>query len=137
MVTHQPEDSVGAILTLRQRRVARTLTLRLWHANLRLRDLQLVVGIGFASSNFLARQLTIADRIHALDAVSCIAIGNSRHFQRVKRTELSNLVEGERRIVDEPDSSCLRHEKRMSHKQVPLFARVPSRAVDVPPKFRE
>src|SRR5690606_23992200 len=56
--------------------------------------------------------------IHALDSLRRVAIGDRAHFQRVEFAELGDLVEGQRRVVHQPDGGRLRHEKRIGHGKI-------------------
>jgi hypothetical protein len=115
MVAHQPQDRVRAVLALGDRRVARALLAQFRHHVFRLRDLQLVVRIAFGLGDFLARQLAGIDRVEALDALRRFAVRDRLHLKRVQLAELGDLVEGQRRVVDEPDGGRLGHQKRVCH----------------------
>ena len=68
-----------------------------------------------ARCDLLARQLTGGDRIMALDAGRDLAVGDALHFQRVQLTEIGDLVEAERGVLDEPDGGRLGHQRRVVH----------------------
>jgi hypothetical protein len=111
MVAQQPEDGVRPILALRHRRVARRALLRLRDAHLRNGEIQLVRRILLRALDLVARELAGLDRIEALDALRRIAVGDRLHFKRVQLAECGDLLEGQRRVVDQPDRGRLGHER--------------------------
>ena len=75
-----------------------------------------MVRVGFsARGDLLARQLAGHDRVHALDALRRLAVGDRLHLERMQPAELRDLLEGERGVVDQPDGGRLGHQKRIGH----------------------
>ena len=68
------------------------------------------LGILLGGVNFLAGQLAIGDRIRAADIPGNLAVGDTLHFKRMEPAEIGDLLEGQRRVVDQPDSGRLRHQ---------------------------
>ncbi len=64
------------------------------------------LGLG----QFLAGQLTIGDRVGAADIARHFTIGNALDFEQVQATEIGDLVESERGVVNEPDGGRLGHQ---------------------------
>ena len=111
MIAHQPQNGVRAVLAARHRRIARALfRLGFGQPHLRLGDVQAVIRIGFGGGDFLAGQLSGDDRIGAFDALGGVAVGDRLHFERMQVAQLRDLVEGQRRIVDEPHGGRFRHQ---------------------------
>ncbi len=121
MLAQQPKNSVRAVLPPRYGRVFRTL-LGLDNRDLDLRfgQLQVIFRIVLSTLNFLARELARGDRVHALDAMRHVAVGDALHLEHMQVTELGDLVECERRIFNEPHGGgfghqrCARHESDLS-----------------------
>ncbi len=88
----------------------------------------MVIRIGFGVVDFFARQLTREDRIEALDSLGGIPVRNGFDLERVQFTELGDLIEGQRGILNEPNGGCLRHQRRLGHGQIPFVLRPPERA---------
>ena len=72
-----------------------------------------MIGVFFALFDFFAQKLAAGNRIHALDALGDIAIGNAFHFQLMQMAEIGDLLEGEGRVFHQPDGGGLGHEGRV------------------------
>ena len=70
-----------------------------------------LLGLG----DLLAGELAGGDRVHALDAVGDVAVGDALHFEHVQAAELGDLLEGERGVVDQPDGGRLGHQRGAVH----------------------
>ena len=128
MVAHQPEDGVRPVLALRDRRVARAAALDLRHAHLRLGNLHAVVRVGLGLLDLFARELAGEDRVGALDPLRGIAVGDRLHLERMQHAEMRDLLEGQRRVFDQPDGGRLGHERCCRQDKILLFAPRESRA---------
>ncbi len=127
MIAHQPEDGVRPVLAARHRRVARALLrLGFGQAHFRLGDVQLIVRVGFGGGDFLAGQLPGEDRIEPLDALRGVAVGDRLHFERMQVAQLRDLVERQRRILDQPHGCRFRHQGRGRHSKSPLRSARPA-----------
>jgi hypothetical protein len=69
-----------------------------------------MIMILLGSRDLLARQLAVGDRVHALDALRDVAVGDTLHFQHMQAAELGNLLEGQRGVLHQPDGSGFRHQ---------------------------
>ena len=99
--------------------------------------LPLPTQIVIAAGDFVARQLAGDDRVHALDALRRFAVGNGLHLERMQRAELRDLVEGKRRVVDQPDGGRLGHQQRVGHEQILLVRPRPGAGGGLKPPNRE
>ena len=115
VVAQQPGDGVRAVLAARDRRVAGPRARR--HRRqfvFAFRDLQPQIRVLLAALDLGAGQMARGDRVHALDPLGHIAIGDALHFKNVKTAEIRHLVKGERGVFDEPDGRRLGH-KGLNH----------------------
>ena len=69
-----------------------------------------VVGILLGGVEFLSCELAVGDRIGAADVARHFPVRDPFHFEGVQPAEISDLLEGHRGIVDEPDGGRLRHQ---------------------------
>jgi hypothetical protein len=60
--------------------------------------------------DLLARQLAVGDRVHALDALRHVAVGDALHFQHVQAAELGDLLERQGSVLHQPDGGGLGHQ---------------------------
>ena len=112
----QPGDGVGPILALRNRRIAAAPALRRRGQFCRRSgQLELGLGIGLTAFELFAGQLAVLHRVEADDANGDFTVGNAGNLERVHLAEHRDLLEGQRRVVDQPDSGRLGHERRFSH----------------------
>src|SRR5207302_3055066 len=74
--------------------------------------------------DLVAAQLPRPNRVHALDALGGVAVGDRAHLQRVHFCEIGHLIEGQRGIVDQPHGSCLRHQRCIAHGSSPGKSRL-------------
>jgi hypothetical protein len=116
VVAQQPENGVGPVLSARQRRIAgAALLLEFGQAHLGDGERQTMAAIFFAGGDFLAGQLARGDRIVALDAGRHFAVGDAFDFKGVQFAKFSDLIEGQRRIFDQPDRGRFGHQRRFAH----------------------
>jgi len=93
----------------------------------------------YASSNLnvaiWGAELAVGDGVGAADVARHFAVGDALHLQRVQPAEVSDLVEGQRGVVHQPDGGRLRHEDLGGHFSGPgnEGARPFGRAGDVVP----
>ena len=122
----------GPVLAARHRRVARTFfaaAFGLRHRDLLLGKLEPHIGIGFGLGDLLARQLPGLDRVEALDALRCVAVGDRLDLERVQLAEIRHLIEGQRGIVQQPHGGCFRHQRCCArHGKISSMLRPPVRA---------
>jgi hypothetical protein len=130
MIAHQPQDRARPLMAARHRRVARALLLGgRRQDDLALLELEAMVRVLLALLDFLAGQLSAGNRVGALDALGGVAVGDGADLQRVHLGEIGDLVEGQRGVVQQPDGSRLRHQRRVAHGKSPLcFARLSKRS---------
>jgi hypothetical protein len=69
-----------------------------------------VLGIFLGDMDLVAGELAGGDGVHALDAVSHVAIGDALHLEHVQTAELRDLLEGQGGILDQPDGGRLGHQ---------------------------
>ena len=74
-------------------------------------SLQDVAVILLAARDLLARELAGRDRVHALDALRHVAVGDALHLQHVQAAQLGDLLEGQRGVLDQPHGGCFRHQE--------------------------
>ena len=67
--------------------------------------------IGFGLVDIVLGQLVVGDRVEALDAGGDVAIRDALNFQLVHSGEIRDLLEGDGRVVHQPDGSGLRHDR--------------------------
>ena len=116
MVAQEPEDGVRPVLAARHGRVARTaLRLDLGHLDLGLGELQAIGGVLLGLGDLVAGELAGGDRVHALDAVRHVAVGDALHLEHVQAAEFGDLLEGERGVVDQPDGGRFGHQGGTVH----------------------
>ena len=116
MVAEQPQHGVRPVLPAGQRGIAgaaRLLELR--RADLRHQKMQPVVRILLRLGDLLAAELAGRNRIITLDAGRDLAVGDAFDLQRMEFAELGDLVEGQRRVLDQPYSGGLRHQRDVGH----------------------
>ncbi len=116
MVTHQPQDRARALVAARHRGVARALLLggrRQRH--LALAELEAVVHVLLAPLDLVAGELAGRDRVHALDALGGVAIGDGADLERVHLGEIGHLIESQGGIVNQPHGSRLWHQRCIAH----------------------
>src|SRR5690606_3184449 len=93
------------------RRVARpALRLDLWNLELRLGQLQPVARVCLAALDLLARELAGGDRVHALDPGCNVAVSDAFDLEQMHPAELGDLLEGKRRVLDEPHRGRFGHQ---------------------------
>ena len=94
MIADQPKDSVRPVLPARHRGVARSaLVLLFRHPHLAVGELQAKIFVLFGVLDFFARELAGLDRVHPLDALRGIAIGDRLYLERMQFAEFRDLVE--------------------------------------------
>ena len=121
MVAHQPQDRARPLVTTRYRGVARALLLgRRRQRHLALAELEAVVRVLFSLFDLVAGQLTGRNRVHALDALGGVAVGDGANLERVHLGEIRHLIEGQRGIVDQPHGRRLWHQRCIAHGKSPL-----------------
>lgn len=121
MAAHQPQDRAGALMAARHRGVARALLLLGFRqADLGFAELEAVIRVLLALLDFLAAELAGRDRVHALDALGGVAVGDGADFQRVHLAEIGDLIERQGGIIDEPHGGCFRHQRGVAHGKSPL-----------------
>ena len=67
-------------------------------------------GIALAAHDVLGGDLFIGDRVVPIDALRDLAIGDRLDFQRVHATEISDLREGQRGFVNQPNCGSFGHQ---------------------------
>ncbi len=67
-------------------------------------------GITLGRLDLLARQLPRRHRIEPLDALRHVAVGDAFHLEHVQPAEGRDLVEGERRVLDQPNGRRFGHQ---------------------------
>jgi hypothetical protein len=118
MVTQNPGDAVGFVLTLRYGRVAGALG----PAN-RFRPLQhlkAVIRIAFTLVDFLHGDFMRANRVAAGIFGSRRIVCDRLHFQDVKPAEFRDLIKAQRGVVDQPTGCRVGHE-RLGHRDSPAL----------------
>jgi hypothetical protein len=121
MVAHQPEDRARPLVAARHRGVARALFLGLRRQrHLALAELEPVVRVLFALLDLVAGELAGRNRVHALDALGGVAVGDGADLERVHFGEIGHLIEGQRGIVDQPHGGRLGHQGCIAHGKSPL-----------------
>jgi hypothetical protein len=78
----------------------------------RVGEMEPVLGIGLRLVELVARELVGGDRVEALDALRHFAVGDALHLERVKFAEVGDLIEGQRRIFDQPHGGRFGHQGR-------------------------
>src|ERR1700734_3156193 len=68
-----------------------------------------------ARGDLLAGQLAGGNRIMPLDARGDLAVSDALHFEGMQFTEIGDLIEAERSVLDEPYGSRLGHERGVGH----------------------
>jgi hypothetical protein len=123
MVFHQPEDRVRPVLTPRSRRVSRgLLRLDLRQLDLRFQQLELIQRIGFGALDLVAAQFSTGDRVLAANSGGNVTIGDPLDLENVQTTELGDLVERQRRVLDKPHGGRFRHQRAFgAHGIRPFF----------------
>ncbi len=107
------QDGVRAVLAARHRRVARALLFLASGTRTLGSDIcKRRSGSASASAISSRDELAGRDRVHALDALRGIAVGDGLHLERVQLAEVGDLVERQRGVLDEPDGGRLRHQRR-------------------------
>jgi len=69
--------------------------------------MQLVQRVLLGLVDLTLGELVVGDRVKALDPDRDVAVGNALDFQLVHTHEIGDLLEGQRRIVHQPDGGCL------------------------------
>ena len=115
MVPQKPGDSVGLVLTLGDRGVARALRALHRQRYVGFFQHQAGFGIGLAAIDLFLGQLFGLDRVDPRHADDDILVRNGLHFQFVQFAEVGNLPEGERRVLDQPDGGRFRHHRPVHH----------------------
>src|SRR5208337_2234893 len=116
VIAQQPQHRIGPVLPPRQRRVARPARLLEFGCpHLGRRQMEAVIEILLCGGDLLARQLAGRDRVVALDAGRNFAVGDALDLEWVQFAELSDLVEGQGRVLDQPYGGRLRHQRRVGH----------------------
>ena len=64
-----------------------------------------------AARDLLARELAGRDRVHALDALRHVAVGDAFHLQHMQAAQLGDLLERERGVLDQPNGGGFRHQE--------------------------
>jgi hypothetical protein len=82
-----------------------------------------VVRVGFGAGDLVAGELTGGDRVEPLDALCGFAVSDRLDLERVQLAELGDLVERQRRVIDQPDGGRLWHEQLLSHGYSPCVVR--------------
>ncbi len=72
---------------------------------------------GSASPLAISSRVELArrDRVVAADAGADLAVGDALHLERVQLAEGGDLVERQRRILDQPDGRRFRHQRGVGH----------------------
>src|SRR6202022_3031370 len=101
--------------------VARALLLGLRRQrHLALAELEAVVRVLLALFDLRAGELAGRNRVHALDALGGVAVGDGADLERVHFGEIRHLIEGQRGIVNQPHGSRLWHQRCIAHGKSPL-----------------
>ena len=111
----EPGDSVGPVLPLRDRRVAGALLADLRERDRRFRHFQPGVGILFTLLDLRFADLAVGDRVEALHARRDLAVRDRLNLEDMKAAVVRDLIECQRRIVDQPNSGRLWHERLCHH----------------------
>ena len=112
VIAQQPNDGIWPILAARDGGVARSLLgLDLGDLHFRGGQAQDVSVILLATADFLAAQLAVGNRIHALDAVGNITVGDAFDLQRMQATEFRDLLKRQGRILHKPNGCGLGHQR--------------------------
>ena len=120
MVLDDPQDAIRLVLALRNRRVTRAGgTARLFRLA---RQLEHIVRIGLAAVELFLGQLAVADRVTPSQLGRGGIIGDGLDFENVQAAEGGDLVEGQRRIVDQPGGGGVLHQRMggSGHDGLPL-----------------
>jgi hypothetical protein len=72
---------------------------------------QLVRRIGLGPGDLVFGELVVGHRVETLHALGDLAIGDPLHLELVQAAEIGDLLEGKRRVVDEPNGGGLRHDR--------------------------
>jgi hypothetical protein len=100
-------------------RVARLLALgRLDVGRHRLRDPQPCLRVLLDAPDLVAGQHAGPHRIKPADSRRHLAVGDALYLKRVQAAELGDLVEGQARVLDQPDGRGLRHQRSI-HAKLP------------------
>ena len=110
----QPGNAVGLVTAPGYRHIARALGTPVWRRQVGFGKDKTRRRVCLAACDFVTCQLAILDRVIALDADACLAIGDRLHFQRMEAAQIGDLVKGETGVVDQPYGGCLRH-KQLCH----------------------
>src|SRR6266481_97514 len=106
VVAHQPQDGVRAILPARNWRVSWPLfTLRLGQVYLRFSQPEPIVRVSLAFGKLVTGELPGHDRITSDDALNPLIIRHCLYFEGVELAEISDLVEHQSCIFNQPDCS--------------------------------
>ena len=82
---------------------------------------------------FLAADLSGHQRVETFDSLSGVSVGNRLDLERMQLAERCDLLEGQCRIVDQPDGGRFRHQGRRRHQNTPcaFFAALPAKLLFV------
>ena len=89
----------------------------------------------FSLIDLFLRQLFVRNRIKPLYASRHIAIRNALDFQLVQTTEISDLLKGNRRVVTQPNSCGLSHNRCTAHRVSPINSTRLSHALEGADRF--
>ena len=106
---NQPKDRRWAVLTLGQRRVARTTAFFFSDSGGIILQSQLMRWIGLRLIQLFLCQLIVGNWIEAFYARSHIPIGNALNFKLMHFNEIRNLFEAEGCIIHQPNCGGLCH----------------------------
>ena len=107
----QPVDRGRAVLTLGQGGVTRAATLFLTHRRSVELELHAVQGISLRAVNLNRVKLVVGKGVKALDATGHVPVGDALHLKLMQAAEIGDLGEAEGRVVHQPDSGGLGHER--------------------------
>ena len=108
---NQPEDRSRAVLTLGQRRIARTTTFFFTHGSGIKLQRQLMRWIGLRFVQLFLGQLIVGNWIEAFYASRHISIGNALNFKLMHFNKVSNLLKAESCIVHQPNCGGFCHNR--------------------------
>ena len=111
MVLDQPGDCVRLVAALGNRDVFRSLG-----AGFRLRqrahqDFHPVRRVCLGFLDLAPCQLSVLQRIDALNTGADLAVGDGLNFEGMQAAEIGDLFKRQRRIVDQPDGRRFRHQR--------------------------
>src|ERR1700691_5324030 len=108
-------------MAARHRGVARALFLgSRRQRHLALAELEAVILVLLTLFDLVAGELAGRNRVHALDALGGVTVGDGADLERVHFGEIRHLIEGQGGIIDQPHGSRLWHQRCVAHGISPL-----------------